>query len=79
MTDAIRPLIAGNWKMNCTRTEAGLLATEVNSMVADEVHNNATIILSPSFVYLSYISQLCQANSRIAVAAQNCAYENIRK
>jgi triosephosphate isomerase len=71
-----KKIIAGNWKMNCNRTEAGLLATEINSIIEDEVRNNAYIILSPSFVYLSYVAQLCETNKRISVAAQNCSYEN---
>lgn len=71
-----KKIIAGNWKMNCNRAEAGLLATEINSMVMDEVHNNSLVILSPPFVYISYVAQLCQPNKNIAIAAQNCAYEN---
>lgn len=71
-----KKIIAGNWKMNCNRTEAGLLATEINSILKDEVRNNALVILSPPFVHLSYVVQLCEANDSIGVAAQNCAYEN---
>ena len=71
-----KKIIAGNWKMNCNHSEAGLLASEINAMVKDEVHNNVTVLLSPPSIHLSYVTKLCESNPLIKTAAQNCSFEN---
>lgn len=70
-----KKIIAGNWKMNGTYEEACKLASEIVSMVKDEVKGNAEVILAPPFPFLTTVSKLA-ANSAIHVSAQNCASEN---
>lgn len=67
-------IVAGNWKMNCTLEEAYSLATEISGIVTDEKNNDAIVILSPPFVYLSAVAQIVKG-SGIKVAAQNCSSE----
>jgi triosephosphate isomerase (TIM) len=67
-----RKIIAGNWKMNCSREEAFSLATEVAGMVSDEKRNDALVILAPPFVYLAAVSHIV-SHGEIRVAAQNCS------
>ena len=45
-----KKIVAGNWKMNCTLSEAKKLASEVIHMVEDEVANHAEVILIPPFI-----------------------------
>lgn len=72
-----KKIIAGNWKMNCNHNEAGLLTTEINSMIKDEIINsNAEVVLAPPFVHLGYVAQLCKDNKLIKIAAQNCSYQS---
>lgn len=61
--------------MNGTYEEACKLASEIVSMVKDEVKGNAEVILAPPFPFLTTVSKLA-ANSAIHVSAQNCASEN---
>jgi triosephosphate isomerase (TIM) len=66
-------IVAGNWKMNKTLQEANVLASEVMSMVADEVKGNAKVIFCTPFPYLLPVKNQLGNNSRISVAAQNCS------
>lgn len=64
-------IVAGNWKMNKTLEEGKILASEIMSMVADEVKGDVKVIFCTPFPYLLTIkSQL--GNGRISVGAQNC-------
>src|SRR5688572_29139184 len=67
-------IVAGNWKMNCNREEALILATEVSGMLRDEQTNDVKVILAPPFVHLAGVSALLK-ESNVQVAAQNCAAE----
>ncbi|HET9486338.1 MAG TPA: triose-phosphate isomerase [Chryseosolibacter sp.] len=68
-----KKIVAGNWKMNKTFEEAGILVSEVMGMVADEVKGNARVILCVPFPYLGAIKNQLGKNSRIEVGAQNCS------
>jgi len=63
-----RPLIAGNWKMNLTRSEAVALAEAVAKKAGDYPH--VDIALCPPFVYLEAVGRAI-AGSRVALGAQN--------
>lgn len=68
-----KKIVAGNWKMNKTLQEATVLASEVMSMVADEVKSNVKVIFCTPFPYLVPVKNLLGNNQRISVAAQNCS------
>ena len=68
-----KKIVAGNWKMNKTFEEAGILASEVMGMVADEVKGNVSVVFCVPFPYLLPIKNQLGNNTRIAVAAQNCS------
>lgn len=68
-----KKIVAGNWKMNKTFEEAGILTAEVMGMVADEVKGNARVILCVPFPYLLSIKNQLGKNTRIEVGAQNCS------
>ncbi|HAI75040.1 MAG TPA: triose-phosphate isomerase [Microscillaceae bacterium] len=70
-----KKIIAGNWKMHKTATEALALATEIIQMANDELHNQAHLVLIPPFVHLHSLSKLTAASSRVALGAQNCHHE----
>lgn len=65
-------IVAGNWKMNKTLEEGKVLASEIMSMVNDEVTGAVKIIFCTPFPYLIPIKNQLGSNSRIAVGAQNC-------
>ncbi len=65
-------IVAGNWKMNKTLEEGKILASEIMSMVADEVKGNAKVIFCTPFPYLLTIKNQLGNNSVISVGAQNC-------
>lgn len=66
-------IVAGNWKMNKTLEEANTLASEVVSMVADEVKGNVKVIFCVPFPYLISITKLVGSNARISIGAQNAS------
>jgi triosephosphate isomerase (TIM) len=64
-----RPLIAGNWKLHKTCTEAVELATALKNGLADI--DDADIVIAPVFTVLGQVAAALEG-SNIAVAAQNC-------
>jgi triosephosphate isomerase (TIM) len=64
-----RPLIAGNWKLHKTCTEAVELATALKDGLADI--GDADIVVAPVFTALGPVVTALRG-SNIAVAAQNC-------
>lgn len=68
-----KKIVAGNWKMNKTFEEAGVLASEVMGMVDDEVKGNVRVVLCVPFPYLMSIKNQLGKNTRIEVGAQNCS------
>lgn len=68
-----KKIVAGNWKMNKTFEEAGILAAEVMGMVDDEVKGNVRVVLCVPFPYLVSIKNQLGKNTRIEVGAQNCS------
>ncbi len=68
-----RPLVAGNWKMNTTRSEARALAAAVASGVADAVAS-VDVAVCPPFPYLVDVGQAIEG-SGVALGAQNAYHE----
>ena len=72
MVSAVRrPIIAGNWKMNTTMTEAADLATQVRAAVAGHTDDRTEVVLCPPFVSLTTVATAVEGSS-IGVGAQNC-------
>lgn len=73
-----KKIVAGNWKMNLGRKEAGILISEIVSLVEKEnVPPEVNVIICPSFVHLSKAKSLLPPNEkRIFLGAQNCSHES---
>jgi triosephosphate isomerase len=69
MTDAIRPLIAGNWKMNGLKASQG----EFEAMLAGapEVAAKADLLVCPPATLIAAFADKAQG-STVAVGAQDC-------
>ena len=66
-----RPLIAGNWKMHLTISEAGLLADEI---VAGGIPADRDVMLAPPFTALAAVGETLK-NSAVLLGAQNNCWE----
>ena len=62
------PVIAGNWKMNTTITEAKDLVNEIKAKL--DLSENIEIIVCPPFISLSIVNDLLKGTS-INTGAQN--------
>ncbi|MGY4376550.1 triosephosphate isomerase [Bradyrhizobium sp. i1.3.6] len=69
MTDAIRPLIAGNWKMNGLKGSAA----EFDAMLkgAAEVAAKADLLVCPPATLIAAFADKARG-SKVAVGAQDC-------
>jgi triosephosphate isomerase (TIM) len=67
-----RKIVAGNWKMNKTASEALLLAKEIEQR---DLPSDVTVLLAPPAVYLQNIRQVVGSKTGLYVAAQNCHHE----
>lgn len=67
------PIIAGNWKLNNTVTEAVNLTTELKNLVVD--YNTVEIIVAPTFTALDAVSKVVR-DSNILLAAQDVYWED---
>src|SRR4051812_21754110 len=70
MTDRIRPLIAGNWKMNGLRASI----TEFEAMLAGaaEVTGTADLLVCPPATLLASFAEKARGTKALAVGAQDC-------
>jgi len=66
-----RPIVAGNWKMNKTPSQARALLEELKPLVADAP---CDVVVAPPFVCLERAAQTL-AGSAIGLAAQNVHWE----
>jgi len=66
-----KPIIAGNWKMNKTPSEAVELVNELKPLVKDA---EAEVVVCPPFVCLPAVAQALEG-SNIALGAQNMHFE----
>ncbi len=68
-----RPIIAGNWKMNKTATEARDLAGKLIPLVASV--RDRDIVLAPTFTSLQTVAESIKGTN-LALAAQNLFWED---
>ena len=66
-----KKIVAGNWKMNKTLEEGQKLASEIVSMVDDEVTDDATAIIASPYIHLAALSGLVKNSPKVMLAAQN--------
>jgi len=69
MTDAIRPLIAGNWKMNGLKASAAEFDAMLNG--AAEVAGKADLLVCPPATLVAGFADKAKG-SKLAVGAQDC-------
>src|SRR5260370_26578883 len=70
MTDAIRPLIAGNWKMNGLRASLGEF--EAMRAGASEVADKADLLVCPPATLIAAFAERAGGSRTVAVGAQAC-------
>ena len=70
MTDAIRPLIAGNWKMNGLRASAG----EFEAMLAGaaQVAAKADLLVCPPATLIAAFAEKARGSKNLTIGAQDC-------
>jgi triosephosphate isomerase len=70
MTDAIRPLIAGNWKMNGLKASLG----EFEAMLAGaaEVAAKADLLVCPPATLIAGFAEKARGSKTLGVGAQDC-------
>jgi triosephosphate isomerase len=70
MTDAIRPLIAGNWKMNGLKASMG----EFEAMLAGapDVAARADLLVCPPATLIAAFADKARSSKMLAVGAQDC-------
>src|SRR4030088_1411420 len=70
MTDAIRPLIAGNWKMNGLKSSHA----ECEAMLAgaSEVAAKADLLVCPPATLIAAFAEKARGSKTLAVGAQDC-------
>jgi triosephosphate isomerase len=67
----LRPLIAGNWKMNGTRAQTEALVTDLKARLAAKPGIAADLLVCPPAPYVAQAVALA-AGSGIAVGSQDC-------
>jgi triosephosphate isomerase (TIM) len=70
MTDRIRPLIAGNWKMNGLK--AAMAEFEAMLAGSSEVSAKADLLVCPPATLLAAFADRAKATKAVAVGAQDC-------
>jgi triosephosphate isomerase (TIM) len=70
MTDAIRPLIAGNWKMNGLKSSLG----EFDAMLAgaSDVAAKADLLVCPPATLIATFAERARGSKTLGVGAQDC-------
>jgi triosephosphate isomerase len=70
MTDAIRPLIAGNWKMNGLKVSA----VEFEAMLADasKVAAKADLLVCPPATLIAAFAEKARGSKNLSIGAQDC-------
>src|SRR5476649_1844189 len=70
MTDAIRPLIAGNWKMNGLK--ASLTEFEAMLAGASDVADKADLLVCPPATLIAVFADKARGSKTLGVGAQDC-------
>lgn len=69
------PIMAGNWKMHCTISEAVSLVEGLKALVSDIAPDQVEVVLCPPFTALLRVSQLIQATN-IRLGAQDVFWKD---
>ena len=67
-----RPLIAGNWKMNCLQADGRQLAQDVATYYKNQTNPAFDMLIAPPFTLLPACAQVV-AGSGIVLSAQDCS------
>ncbi len=67
-----KKIVAGNWKMNKTASEAVALAAEVAELVKSEVPASVQVIMAPPALFISEVNKATEGIANLSVSAQNC-------
>jgi triosephosphate isomerase len=67
----LRPLIAGNWKMNGSRAQAEALISDLKGRLSAKRDIAADLLVCPPAPYLAQVARLAEG-SGIAVGGQDC-------
>ena len=70
MTPGIKPLVAGNWKMNGTRDQLDQMARIARSL-DDDLSNSVDVVICPPATLL-YVATTLSDESDLMVGAQDC-------
>jgi triosephosphate isomerase len=70
MTDAIRPLIAGNWKMNGLQGSVSELQAMLDG--ASEVSAKADLLVCPPATLIAAFTDKVRGSKSLAIGAQDC-------
>src|SRR5581483_1856050 len=71
-----KKIVAGNWKMNKSYAEAVPLLYEIKDLLfKSKQHDSVLKIVAPPFPYLHDFHETTKGIKNLAIAAQNCAYE----
>src|SRR4051794_40562244 len=70
MTDAIRPLIAGNWKMN--GLESSMPEFEAMIAGASRVARKADLLVCPPATLIAAFAETARTSKALAIGAQDC-------
>jgi triosephosphate isomerase (TIM) len=73
MTHGLRPLVAGNWKMNGGRKSLGEAASICEAVAAGGA-GKAEIVVCPPATLLMAVARICEGSS-VALGGQNCHAE----
>ena len=69
-----RKIVAGNWKMNTSVAEGELLVKQL-IFLSKDFSLDVDVIIAPPFTHLAHVSTILKSEkSKIALAAQNCAF-----
>jgi len=71
MTTTRRPLIAGNWKMNCLTADGVALASGLAEKVSADSNRPYDMLVCPPFVLVGAVAQAL-GQSGISLGAQDC-------
>lgn len=71
-----KKIVAGNWKMNLTLSEATALATALKLELQAALPETVQLIVCPPFPYIHAINNALSDCEELALGAQNCAEED---
>jgi triosephosphate isomerase len=69
------PIIAGNWKMNCTISEAVSLVEGIKTLISDITPEQVEVVVCPPFTALLRVAQLIEG-THIRLGAQDTFWKD---